>query len=386
MIRDRRASSGQCHGCHDQNGVKESELFAFHPLAAAHWGVSVRQPRSLAESFAAGLETRVVVFAIVIVALVLLFAWGAAISVTRPLSVLRHTAERLAAGDLDEPVPTLPDDEVGLLGRALDRMRVALRDSLARVEKANAELEERVKERTAELQKANVALAERDESRRAALRKVMSAQEDERRRISRELHDETSQALAALRMSLDAARPSITDEGARHRIDEARDLAGLTLDGVHRVMVDLRPSVLDDLGLESAVEWYADRGLRKKGVAVRCEFSGFERRVPPDVETALFRGAQEALSNVARHATGAENVLLQCTRGADRVTMEIEDDGAGFDPASLPPLGSSVRGLGLLGMRERMELVGGTFRFDSSPGAGTRVVFDVPVPGEVAHG
>ncbi len=150
---------------------------------------------------------------------------------------------------------------------------------------------------------------------------------------------------------------------------------------MHRLIHDLRPSVLDDLGLQSALEWCADRTLRSKGVAVRCEFSGLEQRLPWELETAIFRAAQEALTNVARHS-GAETVLLQAQVRDGALTLEVEDDGHGFDPASVPPPRTSTRGLGLMGMRERVEVFGGTLVVDSEPGQGTRVRLDFPLPQE----
>jgi signal transduction histidine kinase len=137
--------------------------------------------------------------------------------------------------------------------------------------------------------------------------------------------------------------------------------------------------VLDDLGLASAIRWAAQRHLEPLGVTARCEFSGLdERRLPAEVETALFRIAQEALVNVARHAE-ADAVLVQCTASASEVTIEIEDDGKGFDPAILSAPPDAGAALGLMGMQERVELLGGTIEIDSAPGQGTRVALRVPI-------
>jgi two-component system sensor histidine kinase UhpB len=138
--------------------------------------------------------------------------------------------------------------------------------------------------------------------------------------------------------------------------------------------------VLDDLGLPSAIEWCADRTLRAKGVTVRCEFSGLEQRLPRELETALFRAAQEALNNVARHS-GAETVLVQLQRRDGQLTLEIEDDGRGFDPVSMETPRANGQGLGLLGMRERVESFGGALFIDSAPGRGTQLKIQLEVPG-----
>jgi signal transduction histidine kinase len=184
-------------------------------------------------------------------------------------------------------------------------------------------------------------------------------------------------------MKIETALAAWPGEASRERLTEARTLTVRTLEELHRLIFDLRPSVLDDLGLLSAIRWYAERHLEPRGIAVRCEFAGFGSRLMPELETALFRVTQEAITNIAKHS-GAETVLIQCLQRDDRISIEIEDDGKGFDPASLPPPAARERGLGLLGMRERIELFGGTLELDSSPGRGTRIVVNVPVVQEVA--
>jgi signal transduction histidine kinase len=309
--------------------------------------------------------------------LALLFAWGAARSVRRPLAQLTRSAERIASGDLDQPIPRLPEDEVGRLGRSLEHMRVALKASLEEIAAANQALEERVESRTRELRTLYSQLQERDKWREELLRKVISAQEDERRRLARELHDETSQTLSALSMKIETALAAWPEPASRDRLTEARALNMRTLEELHRLIFDLRPSVLDDLGLLSAIRWYAERHLEPLGIAVQFEASGFDRRLMPELETALFRVAQEAITNIAKHAN-ADTVLIQCLERDGRVVIEIEDDGKGFSPASLPPPAARERGLGLLGMRERVELFGGTIEIDSAPGRGTRIAVGVP--------
>ena len=347
-------------------------------LRAAPWAVAVRQDQ--AETFAEARRLRRAILWLgpTVLALALVFAWGAARSVRRPIGLLTLSAERIAGGDLDQPIPPLPEDEVGRLGRSLERMRVALKRSLDEIAAANLALEGRVEERTRELQGLYRQLQERDRWREELLRKVISAQEDERKRLARELHDETSQTLSALAMKIETALAAAPPGTARDRLAEARTLTVRTLDELHRLIFDLRPSVLDDLGLLSAIRWYAERHLEPLGIIVQFEASGFERRLRPELETALFRVAQEAITNIAKHA-GAETELIQCLERDGRVAVEIEDDGKGFVPASLPPPAARERGLGLMGMRERVELFGGTLEVDSAPGQGTRVSVSVPL-------
>ncbi|HSK10603.1 MAG TPA: ATP-binding protein, partial [Vicinamibacterales bacterium] len=364
--------------------VEETMGLAAAPLRAAPWTVALHQER--AETFveARRLRRTIAWLAPMLLALALLFAWGAARSVRRPIGVLTLAAERITSGNLDRPIPPLPDDEIGRLGRSLEGMRVALKRSIEEIAAANQALEERVDARTRELKALYSELQERERWREELLRKVISAQEDERKRLARELHDETSQTLSALAMKIELALSAWPAAPSRERLVEARTLTVRTLEELHRLIFDLRPSVLDDLGLLSAIRWYAERHLEPRGIAVQFEASGFERRLRPELETALFRVAQEAITNVAKHAE-ADTVLIQCLERDDRAVIEIEDDGKGFAPGSLPPPAARERGLGLMGMRERVELFGGTIEIDSAPGQGTRVAVSVPLQ-EVGHG
>jgi signal transduction histidine kinase len=307
------------------------------------------------------------------------FAWGAARSVTQPVAVLTREAERIAGGDLTAEIPALGTDEVGRLGSSLERMRSSLREMVDRVERVNEELERRVADRTRELEEANARLKEREIARGEVLRKVITAQEDERKRIARELHDETTQSLAVLLMGLEAAGQALRG-GKVPRLDEVKAVAVRTLEDVHRLILDLRPSVLDDLGLFSAIRWYADRVLESRGISARCEFGEMERPIPPEMETALFRICQEAMSNVGRHSQ-ATAVLVQVAPEGDGVRVEIEDDGKGFDVEAAQRR-EGRRPWGLLGIRERAGILGGTATIESAPGQGTRVLVHIPLPKE----
>jgi len=153
-----------------------------------------------------------------------------------------------------------------------------------------------------------------------------------------------------------------------------------TLEEVHRIILDLRPSVLDDLGLLSAIRWYADRYLVSRGISVRTEYGELGRKLPGEMETALFRMCQEVLSNVVRHAH-ASAVLVQVGVEKGELHIEIEDDGKGFDPAAVAQRDARPH-WGLMGIRERAEILGGTAEIDSAPGQGTRVAVHVPLPAE----
>jgi signal transduction histidine kinase len=256
-------------------------------------------------------------------------------------------------------------------------MRLRLRESLEAIQRWNRELEAKVKDRTRELETAEAARAD-------LLKRLIYAQEEERKRIARELHDETSQNMARMTMSLDRAVQANDAGSRRTHLAEARELLLKTLEGVHRIIYDLRPSILDDLGLVSALQWYAEQRLSSQGVNVTWEVNARDTRLPTLVETALFRIVQEALTNVAKHAR-AENVIVSMDLGAEAVTIEVEDDGVGFDPA-LVPVGQETQGLGIRGMKERVAILGGQFELRSQPGGGAQLRIWIPLDGVVSRG
>jgi signal transduction histidine kinase len=382
LAQEKKALATRCADCHAEYGVelRPTEHLTFAALGSAPWGVVVRQP--VAEALATeGVPWHVVVALLAgHFALAGVFAWGAARSVTGPVAVLTEHAERIAGGELAWPIPALGADEVGRLGASLERMRQNLALLIDHVAKVNAQLEQRVEERTKELHQANDQLREREEARSQLLRKLITVQEDERKRIARELHDETSQGLAVLAMGIEAAQDALRS-GKTPRLEEVKSLAVRTLEDVHRLILDLRPSVLDDLGLLSAIRWYAERHLESRGISVRCEF-GEMRRLPPEMETALFRICQETMSNVARHSQ-ATAVLIQVGVDGGDVVVDVEDDGKGFDHEAVARR-EGRRHWGLMGIRERAEILGGVARVESAPGQGTHVEVRIPLPRDPA--
>ncbi|BDG07389.1 histidine kinase [Anaeromyxobacter paludicola] len=382
LIAQKKPEVATCGGCHPARIYGAEQVRAFAPLSAAPWAVAVWQPRDAVVASGGEMPATFLGVVLVVAFFSALFAWGAARSVTEPIYVLTGEAERIATGELDEPIPDLGTDEVGRLAAALDRMRRSLAGLIREVGDANTELEKRVEARTAELAQVNARLREREAARRELLRKLIGAQESERKRIARELHDDTTQSLAVLVMGLEAASAALRSGAGQPRLDEVKALAVQTLEEVHRIIRDLRPSVLDDLGFYSAVRWYADNTLGSRGVDVRCEIAATSRRLPPEMETALFRVCQEALNNVARHAQ-AEKVLVQLEQQGDVLRIEIEDDGRGFDLASAGGASGGRPHFGLMGIRERVEILGGKLQVDSAPGQGTRLSIEVPVPPEV---
>jgi PAS domain S-box-containing protein len=254
------------------------------------------------------------------------------------------------------------------------------------LQRAWQELDMKVEERTAELAEANSAMQEEMYERRRVeherldlLRRIVSTQEEERSRISRELHDQLGQSLTALRLKLGA----LSEEAGRRsklrpRIAELSDIAERLDSDVDFLAWELRPTALDDLGLIVALSTYAQEWSKHFGVEVNFHSAGLgDTRLAPLVETNLYRIAQEALNNVSKHAA-ATHVDLLLERRDGHAVLIVEDNGRGFDIEQVK-VSEAGRGLGLVGMRERAALVGGTVEVESRPGGGTTVFVRVPV-------
>ena len=211
-------------------------------------------------------------------------------------------------------------------------------------------------------------------------RQLIEAQEDERRRIARDLHDQIGQTLTAVKMNLYTVQRYSEAPEAAHCLKDNIDAIDEALRLVRDLSVDLRPPLLDDLGLATALCWYVDRYEKRASVQteVVMELPNANERFSRDLETACFRIAQEALTNVARHAR-ATHVLLQLSRTPATLEMVVRDDGIGFDPTTLRKHARRVATLGLLGMQERAHAAGGVLEIDSKLTVGTEVRFSVPV-------
>jgi signal transduction histidine kinase len=222
---------------------------------------------------------------------------------------------------------------------------------------------------------AEVVLARQEElesARRETMRRVVAAQERERRRIARELHDDTGQSLTSVLIGLRLAQDNDDPQQVRETLDELRETVTDAIRDLRALAVELRPTALDDFGLEAALERLVDTFGRRTGLAIELLVSGVEQRLGEQVETGLYRIVQESLTNVAKHA-GAVHVSVILRGSDDALSLVVEDDGRGFDQSR------PGQGLGLVSMRERVELLGGNLRIESSPGRGTTVAVEVPV-------
>ena len=225
----------------------------------------------------------------------------------------------------------------------------------------------------------NMVLEALDEASRLRASQIIQAQEQERQRIARELHDETSQVLTSLLISLTLLEESVETQEARERIADTRALAHSTLRAIRNLSIDLRPSALDDLGLLPALRWYVKEYQKKCSIDVEFHATGFKERLPAEMETALYRIVQECLTNTAKHAN-ANRVTITLKEETDRVYARITDDGEGFDYEALLKTPGQERGLGLAGMHERAVLLDGTLNIHSTSDRGTIIEVSIPLP------
>ena len=390
MVRNHQPTTSVCHDCHSESTAAPPtrQVLAFAPLERAQWGVAVRQSED--EVFASIHQLRLRIFALMgmMLAGALLLVYLTTRSIITPVQALTAATQRIAAGDLDTPLQAQGQDEIGALAYSFDAMRARLKESIAEIQTWNRELDARVQERTRACEQARgeivqlyEELQQKERIRGELLRRLFSAQEEERKRISRELHDETCQVLTGLAYALEDTAEALPSPDLKPHLERMHDLVNSALAEIHRIILDLRPTMLDHLGLVPALRWYAEAQLSELGIRFTIHEQGEPGRMPPAVETALFRVAQEAINNIARHsrATRADFVL---DFAPGQVEIWIKDNGKGFDATTVISTSEHRRGLGLLGMEERMSAVGGRVTIRTTPGDGTTIQLLVPVKEE----
>ena len=364
----------------------QPHLVVYAPLPTLAGGIVLEQGRDAALAVPRDMLRKMGFLGVWFLALGLLLAWLTTRQVVSPLTSLTAITRRIAAGDLSTPVPQAGRDEVRDLAASFETMRRQLQGTHAELATANRELERRVQERTAELELRHADLAsatrllqEREAERTILLEKTIAAQEEERRRVARDLHDAVGQLLSTLVVRLMAleSQASVADSSVAQELAELRALTSRTVGEVRRMIVDLRPELLDDMGLPAALEWYAEQVLGKQGVAISFDVATVGGRLSPQVELVVFRVLQEAINNIVKHAE-AHQVRISLRRERDDLVGTVTDDGKGFES----PRGGAAAGVGLIGMRERVALLGGGLQIRSAPGQGTRLHFRVPIARE----
>lgn len=330
----------------DEGPVWDTAVPIFNGQAGtARVGLSVDSVKATVAALTRQMLLTTVIVSAVGIAAATLLTW----IVTRPILNLKQAAEAIGQGDFSQRVTPWAGDEIGELAHAFNAM-------------------------SADLAQVDQERQERDQLRTQLLDKVITAQEEERKRIARELHDETGQSLTSLMVRMQTMNQQCPVPELKPQIEDARQLIAQTLENVHNLSVELRPSTLDDLGLEAALQRYVQDCRRRYRLDIDLVAIGLEERLPSAVETALYRIVQEGLTNVARHAQArTASVLLERRNG--RIRVIVEDDGKGFIPQQAAGSGR----LGLYGVRERAELLDGTVTIESAPGQGASIFVEVPV-------
>ncbi len=377
LIQDGKTMVGRCHDCHDESGAGErhQDVVAFAPLTKAPWGVAVRQEEAEAMAYNHILKVRILVVGAIAILISVVVTWLVTRRVIKPMRTLANACREITAGDLDRPIPRVGYDEISDCAFCVEQMRGELRASVKQIEAWNRDLEAKVRQRTRELEGAERARCE-------LLHKLVVAQEDERKRLARELHDETSQGLTALAVALETTirAPAEGADEVKARLSATKPMVKALSEDIHRIILDLRPAILDDLGLVQAIDWYAETRLKPQGIEVTMWTVGFEKRFPSEVETMVFRIAQEAITNIVRHAE-PRHVNIGLSFRDTHTMLYIEDDGKGFKADANTNAENSAFSFGLMGMRERAALFDGTVQVHSRPSQGTRIVLEIPWEG-----
>jgi two-component system sensor histidine kinase UhpB len=274
-----------------------------------------------------------------------------------PVDALQKMVEQIDRGDTNvrARVEEIHDPQLQRLAESLNRMLARLAAHVRMLESSRAQLKQ-------------------------LSGMVLSAQEDERKRIARELHDDTSGSLARVLLNVEMCEELVPSETPElcGRIRDTRLLCEQTLEGVRKIIFDLRPTLLDDLGLASAVHWYAQHTLEPAGIACQFDLVDNFGRLPPTLETTIFRIAQEAITNIVRHSN-AKQVFIQLAREGSNLVFAVQDNGHGFDLKTFQNRSDSSPHWGLFGVRERVDMLNGDFRLESQVGEGTTLRVDIPL-------
>jgi signal transduction histidine kinase len=363
-------SRGVCHSCHEpEQKVIARDVMAFVPLSSAHWGIVIRQSEEEALAPARELRQSLIIFGVVLIGISFLFVFITTQNVIRRINSLAMASQRLAGGDLASPVIRLGKDEIGILSKNFDEMRAKLVTSQG------------------ELRHLYEDAQRKEEIRGELLHDLLSIQEEEKRRIARELHDETSQTLVSLNANLEAAIAKLPTDAAQAEalLRKTQRQSVNILEEMHRLIYELRPVILDDLGLVTAIQWLVENSLQQSGIAVNFKAKGRVRRLDNQLAITLFRVIQEATNNIARHADAKSvNISLYFMKSLIKIT--VTDDGRGFDVEEAINTKDKPRGLGILGMKERVLLMKGNIEIRSRPGDGTEIDIEMPLFKEAQNG
>jgi len=282
--------------------------------------------------------------------------------IVQRLRELAVAMEGFGTGKLIKQLPEDPDDEIGRLGTVFNRMST------------------RIMERDRENQNLTKDLDTRISERGELLKRLLTIQEEERKRLAREIHDEVGQGLSSIALNIELSERSLEGDpsSSKEHLKQASAMVADSTDRMYELILGLRPSSLDDLGLISALRAHLHRIMEPSGINFEFHAAPLPERLPPEIETTLFRLFQEALTNVLRHSK-AKNVSLTITIENGNVCGEVVDDGVGFDMEKLTRTRLGERGFGILGMQERVEQFNGEFEIRSKLNGGTQVRIRLPL-------
>ncbi|MFQ6077625.1 MAG: ATP-binding protein [Thermodesulfobacteriota bacterium] len=325
-----------CHGCHDPNekiiGVLVTD-FSLTPIED-----------QLAREFKGN------IFFLVLFILIAIFVVSFTMNrlVISKVEKFVEAAKRFGQGDLTQRIVFKADDELKRLAESFNQMA--------------GELKKKMKQE------------------KQYISRIIDAQEGERRRISRELHDELGGALTAIKYNLEIIERDLPEDlsDGKERLKEVEALSTQILGQLRTLSHDLRPPMLDDLGLLPTLRWYIENYGKRCKIKTHYEAIGFPEKVDPELETTLYRVIQEALTNIAKHAR-ADDVHVHLSSTDLAITVTITDNGAGFDPQEVSTLDTQKRGFGIMGMQERVSSLGGRIDIRSRQGAGTQITIEIPL-------
>lgn len=282
--------------------------------------------------------------------------------IVQRLRELAAAMESVGTGKLKKRLSEVPNDEIGRLGMVFNRMST------------------RIMQRDRENQNLTKALDTRISERGELLKRLLTVQEEERKRLARVIHDEVGQGLSSIALSIELSERTLENDpsSSKEHLKRASAMVADSTDRMYDLILGLRPSALDDLGLVSALRAHVHRTMQSSGINFKFHSAHLPERLPSVIETALFRLFQEALSNILRHSK-AKNVSLTITIENGHVYGEVVDDGVGFDVEKLKTTQLGERGLGILGMRERVEQFNGNLEIQSKPNGGTQVRIRLPL-------
>jgi two-component system sensor histidine kinase UhpB len=319
----------------------QEHVVAYSPVAVTGWALITEEEWQQVVSPSLQATQMAPLVLVPAFLLALLALWFVARRIVQPLQDLETRAAALAWGDFEaikEPVGGIPE---------VRHLQLELAEMSRKVQAAQDGL-------------------------RDYIGAITSAQEEERTRLARELHDDTIQAVIALKQRVQLAQKTVKDAASRRTLSELETLSEQTIEGLRRMTRALRPIYLEDLGLVTALEMLAREMGQNQGIEVEFRMQGEEQRLAPEIELALYRIAQEALNNVVRHAH-AERATLRVEFGEKEIILEVKDEGIGFQMPTLPTDLAPEGHFGLLGIRERADLIGGRLEVQSAPGEGTRL-------------